>query len=669
MASDTSVYCATTVNGTLATAFASGQTIDGVTLTLNMRILIKNQSTATENGIYVVTAGTPTRSADMQTGFNAGGFESFVQAGTVNAKLLFYCTNLVGSDIVGTDNLTFVPLLAAGSGITLTNLGSAIYNISSSAITALTGDVTATGPGSVAATLATVNGNVGSFGSATQVGSFTVNGKGLITAASNITITGTSPVGAALNSGNIWIGNGSNVAAANAITGDISLSNAGVTSLIATSNTSLTSLVNLATVGTIGTGTWQGTAVGATFGGTSQNTYTLGDTLYSSASNTLSKLAGNTTTGIQYLSQTGTGAVSAAPAWATISGADITGAALTKTDDTNVTLTLGGTPTTALLRAASITAGWTGQLSLSRGGTNASLTASNGGIVYSNATQLQILSGTATANQVLLSGASTTPAWSTATYPATTTVSQLLYSSSTNVISGLATANSAILVTSSTGVPTWSSTMTNGQIVVGVTSSTPAAVSVSGDATLANTGALTLSTVNSNVGSFTAANITVNAKGLITAAANGLALFYAYGPTAAIAITGSVAYTTITTYNAPTFDSGTYSYSAGVVTFLVAGTYEVASTVQINSNGNTGTVQGNFFSRLLLNAGAVAGSETASGMPRIAGTNNRCSISKTFVIVAAVSNTLALQYSQPTTTTVAQVTANSTTFTIKRITT
>lgn len=50
-------------------------------------------------------------------------------------------------------------------------------------ITALTGDVTASGPGSVAATLATVNGNVGSFGGVNSIPSFTVNGKGLITAA------------------------------------------------------------------------------------------------------------------------------------------------------------------------------------------------------------------------------------------------------------------------------------------------------------------------------------------------------------------------------------------------------------------------------------------------------------------------------------------------------
>jgi hypothetical protein len=56
----------------------------------------------------------------------------------------------------------------------------------------------------------------------------------------------------------------------------------------------------------------------------------------------------------------------------TIAGSDVTGAALTKTDDTNVTLTLGGTPTTALLRAASITVGWTGTLAIARGGTGLS---------------------------------------------------------------------------------------------------------------------------------------------------------------------------------------------------------------------------------------------------------------------------------------------------------
>ncbi len=137
----------------------------------------------------------------------------------------------------------------------------------------------------------------------------------------------------------------------------------------------------------------------------------------------------------------------------------VTPAALTKTDDTNVTLTLGGSPSTALVNAASLTLGWTGQLGLTRGGTAASLTASNGGIVYSTASALAILAATATATQMLQSGASGAPAWSTTTWPATSTINQLLYSSSANTIAGLATANNGILVTSAGGVPSIGNTV------------------------------------------------------------------------------------------------------------------------------------------------------------------------------------------------------------------
>lgn len=60
-----------------------------------------------------------------------------------------------------------------------------------------------------------------------------------------------------------------------------------------------------------------------TQGGTNITSYTLGDTLYSSATDVLSKLAGNTTTTQKFLSQTGTGSVSAAPVWTTLSAASI----------------------------------------------------------------------------------------------------------------------------------------------------------------------------------------------------------------------------------------------------------------------------------------------------------------------------------------------------------
>lgn len=112
-------------------------------------------------------------------------------------------------------------------------------------------------------------------------------------------------------------------------------------------------------------------------------------------------------------------------------------------------------------------------LSLVNGGTNASLTASNGGIVYSAAGNLSILPATATADQIILSGSNTTPSWSNATYPASTTINQILYSSANNTITGLTSSNSSLLWTTSAGVPAWSGAMTNGQIVIGSTGATP----------------------------------------------------------------------------------------------------------------------------------------------------------------------------------------------------
>lgn len=60
-----------------------------------------------------------------------------------------------------------------------------------------------------------------------------------------------------------------------------------------------------------------------------------------------------------------------------ITGAGTGGSALTRVNDTNITLTLGGSPTTALLNAASITAGWTGTLAIARGGTGSATANAN----------------------------------------------------------------------------------------------------------------------------------------------------------------------------------------------------------------------------------------------------------------------------------------------------
>ena len=110
-----SVKATTTANGTLSSAFANGQTIDGVSLSTNDRILLKNQNTATENGIYTVNAsGAPTRADDLATGADAAGAFVFVEQGTVNAENGFVCTSNKGSAVVGTNNLTFAQFSGAG---------------------------------------------------------------------------------------------------------------------------------------------------------------------------------------------------------------------------------------------------------------------------------------------------------------------------------------------------------------------------------------------------------------------------------------------------------------------------------------------------------------------------------------------------------------------------
>lgn len=78
-------------------------------------------------------------------------------------------------------------------------------------------------------------------------------------------------------------------------------------------------------------------------------------------------------------------------------------------------------------------------LSLTAGGTNANLTASNGGIFYSTASAGAILSGTATAGQHLQSGSSAAPSWTTNTFPSTAAAGTILNAQSANTVIATAT--------------------------------------------------------------------------------------------------------------------------------------------------------------------------------------------------------------------------------------
>ena len=108
-----SVRAATTANITISSALNNGDTLDGVTLSTNDRVLVKDQSSASENGIYVV-GSSPARADDMAAGADAAGAFMFVESGSVNGDNGFVCSSDKGSAVVGTNNLSFVQFSGAG---------------------------------------------------------------------------------------------------------------------------------------------------------------------------------------------------------------------------------------------------------------------------------------------------------------------------------------------------------------------------------------------------------------------------------------------------------------------------------------------------------------------------------------------------------------------------
>jgi hypothetical protein len=117
-----------------------------------------------------------------------------------------------------------------------TSVPFALYALNSgsgggSSTTTLTGDVSGTGTGTIATSLATTGVIAGVYGSATAVPTITVDSKGRITSATTTPIAGGSPIGSSLNNGNIIIGNNSNVATAVPVTGDVTITNTGVTAI------------------------------------------------------------------------------------------------------------------------------------------------------------------------------------------------------------------------------------------------------------------------------------------------------------------------------------------------------------------------------------------------------------------------------------------------------
>ena len=157
-----SVHVASTANVSLtagSSGLEAGDAIDGVTLVAGDRVLLKNQTDASENGIYVAVAsgGTPARSDDANASVDVtSGMFVWVEEGTANADQGYVLTtnNVI---TLNTTNLTFTQFSGAGqitAGNGMTKSGNTINVVPDNVTLSVTadeiklkGDVTATALG------------------------------------------------------------------------------------------------------------------------------------------------------------------------------------------------------------------------------------------------------------------------------------------------------------------------------------------------------------------------------------------------------------------------------------------------------------------------------------------------------------------------------------------
>jgi hypothetical protein len=110
-----SVQVATVTDGNISISYNTGTVVDGYTLKTGDRILLKDQITLSENGVYIVQdVGAPLRAIDFNIGRNVSGSFVFVVNGSLNKALGWICNSEMGLDVVGSDDINFTQFTALG---------------------------------------------------------------------------------------------------------------------------------------------------------------------------------------------------------------------------------------------------------------------------------------------------------------------------------------------------------------------------------------------------------------------------------------------------------------------------------------------------------------------------------------------------------------------------
>lgn len=294
------VLCATTANITLS----GTQTIDNVAVVAGDRVLVKDQSTAANNGIYVVSAGAWTRAVGADDYAEYEGAVVFVISGSGNAGTTWYCSAQPGGSL-GVTALSWFALsvsltYTAGTGLTLTGTQ---FSITNSGVSAAT------------------------YGSATTVPVFAVNAQGQLTSVTNTTI--------AINGNQITSGTIGSAYLSGSYTGITGVGT--LTDLTVTNTISGSINGNAATATTAGSATTATTATNIA-GGAS------GSIPYQTASGTTALLAKGTdgqilalASGLPAWIDNQTGTVTSVSGSGTVSGISLSG-----TVTSSGSLTLGG---------------------------------------------------------------------------------------------------------------------------------------------------------------------------------------------------------------------------------------------------------------------------------------------------------------------------------------